>query len=267
MTNPAADLHDLDLGASSHVGGRAHNEDNFLIDRELGLFILADGVGGHQSGEVASAITCEVIQREVAAGADLRTAIERANAGVLAAVQAGGGKPGMASTVVAVLLAPEGFELAWVGDSRVYLWDGKLRLLSRDHSLVEQQLASGLITREEARVHPRRNVILQAVGTAAGTLEIGSNRGQLAHGSCLLLCSDGITDPLDSAQLCDLLKQPGGAQDSCQRLVDAALQAGGQDNITALLVARPGGAEGSYAVRAPDWIAWVYDPETQEYSG
>lgn len=265
MTNPTADLHTLDIGASTHVGRRDHNEDSYLIDRELGLVIVADGVGGHQSGEVASAITCEVMQREIAAGCDLRTAIERANAGVLAAVQSGRGKAGMASTVVAARLTSSGYELAWVGDSRIYLWDGKLRLLSRDHSYVEQQVAAGLITREEARTHPRRNVILQAVGTATGSLEIGTNRGRLAPGSCLLLCSDGITDPLDSPQLCELLGSDGDAQQISQRLVDAAFQAGGTDNITALLVVHTGRAVDAREGRAPDQVVWVFNPDISQY--
>jgi serine/threonine protein phosphatase PrpC len=265
VTNPTTDFSHLDIGACSHVGRREHNEDRYLIDRELGLVIVADGVGGHHSGEVASAITCEVIRREVASGADLRTAIERANTGVLEGVASGRGKAGMASTVVAARLAPSGYELAWVGDSRIYLWDGKLRLLSRDHSFVEEQITSGLITREEARNHPRRNVILRAVGTASGNLEAGTGRGQLAPGTCLLLCSDGITDPLDSPQLCALLSQRTGAEETCQRLVDAAYQAGGKDNITALLVVNTGRAGEQYDRGATAQAVWVFDPDTAQY--
>jgi protein phosphatase len=137
--------------------------------------------------------------------------------------------------------------------------------LSRDHSYVEQELTNGRITREEARAHPRRNVILQAVGTRSGNLEIGSNGGQLAPGTCLLLCSDGVTDPLDSPQLCALLSQRTGAEETCQRLVDAAYQAGGKDNITALLVEHTGHADESHEGRAPDHVVWVYDPKTGRY--
>jgi len=267
VTTPGDEPDLLDIAACTHVGRREHNEDRYLIDRELGLVIVADGVGGHQSGDVASAVTCEVMQREIAAGADLRTAVQRANTGVLDAVHSGRGKPGMASTVVAARLVANAYEIAWVGDSRAYLWDGKLRLLSRDHSVVEQELASGLITREEARTHPRRNVILQAVGTHGGDLDIGQNHGQLAPGSCLLLCSDGITDPLDSAQLCDVLLHRSRARETCQRLVDAAYQAGGKDNITALLVAHDDGAQAARAGRAPQMQVWVYDPRTARYEG
>lgn len=224
--------------------------------------IVADGVGGQHSGAVASKITCEVIQREIAAGLDLRTAVLRANAGVLAGVASGRGKAGMASTVVAARFTSAGYELAWVGDSRIYLWDGRLRLLTRDHSYVEQQIADGLITREEARHHPRRNIILQAVGTASGNLEIGSNRGRLAPGACLLLCSDGITDPLDSPELCALLGRRTTAQATCERLVEAAFQAGGKDNITALLACYCGNAGEPHGNGSPEHVVWTYDPET-----
>ncbi len=250
----------FEFGGNTHVGRRDHNEDSFLIDRALGLAVVADGVGGHQCGELASAITCEVIQRETAAGADLCAAIQRANAGVLAAVRSGRGKAGMASTVVAARLAAGGYEIAWLGDSRAYLWDGKLHLLSRDHSFVEQQVMSGRITRDDARTHPRRNVILPAVGAGSGAREIGTNRGLLATGACLLLCSDGLTEPLDNARLCALLDAGGNAQTLSQRLVDAACQAGGSDNITALLIRAT--AQAGNAGGAPDTVVWMYDPRT-----
>jgi PPM family protein phosphatase len=266
--NQFVDIKNLEVSGSSHVGRRDHNEDAYLIDRELGLFVVADGVGGHQSGEVASAITCEVLQREIAAGADLRQAIDRANTEVIAAVQSGRGKSGMGSTVVAVLMTENGYDLAWVGDSRVYLWDGKLSLLTRDHSFVETQLASGQITLEEARTHPRRHVILQAVGAqASGDLEIGTNSGQLAANSCLLLCSDGITDPLDSEQLCQLLIRRSSTEETCERMVNMALQCGGRDNITAVLIAHNGTQEDSARITAPAQVVWVYDPETAVYAG
>ncbi len=258
----------LDIGGYSDVGQREQNEDTYLIDRELGLVIVADGIGGHQCGEVASAITCAVIQREIAAGATLATAITRANNEVINAVHSGSGKPGMGSTVIAVLLTPGGYELAWVGDSRIYLWDGKLSLLTRDHSLVQSQLASGQISMEEARTHPHRHVILQAVGSqAAGQLEIGTNAGRLSPNSCLLLCSDGITDPLDSAQLCQVLRCSATADETCERLVTMALQCGGKDNATALLIAYRGVANDPPQPMAPDQVVWVYDPATSTYAG
>jgi PPM family protein phosphatase len=269
--NPFVDARNLEIGGHTDKGWRERNEDTFLIDLELGLVVLADGMGGHQCGDVASAITCEAIQREVAAGVDLVTAVQRANTAVLEAARSGRGQPGMGSTVVAVHLTARGYELAWAGDSRIYLWDGKLSLLTRDHSLVQAQLASGRISLEEARTHPRRHVILQAVGTAA-QLDVGRNGGELAPNSCLLLCSDGITDPLDSAQLCELLSHRTAADETCERMVNMALQCGGKDNATAVLIACNSPADDPPRRMAPDRVApdqvvWVYDPATARYTG
>ena len=125
---------------ATHVGQRNHNEDAYLLDAEHGLAVVADGVGGHQAGEVASAITCEVIQRENAAGQSIEDGIRAANREVMAAVAQGRGKAGMASTVVVARFSDSDYELAWVGDSRAYLWDGQLRLLTRDHSYVQALL-------------------------------------------------------------------------------------------------------------------------------
>ncbi len=257
-----------DIGGHSDVGRREGNEDTYLIDRELGLIVVADGVGGHQSGDVASLLTCEVLQQEIAAGADLRAAINRANADVLDAVRTGRGEAGMGPTVVAVLMTENGYDVAWEGDSRICLWDGKLRLLTRDHSFVETQLASGQISREEARTHPRRHVILQAVGSQAmGNLDIGTNSGKLVLNSCLLLCSDGITDRLDSEQLCQLLSHRTIANETCQRIVAMALQCGGSDNATAVLIAHNGIPQDPPRIMPPAQVVWVYDPATATYEG
>jgi serine/threonine protein phosphatase PrpC len=266
--NQFVDAQHLEIGGHTDMGQRRHNEDTFLTDHELGLIIVADGVGGHQAGEVASSLTCEVLQREIAAGANLSKAISLANTEAIEAVKSGRGKTGMGSTVVAALMTENGYELAWVGDSRAYLWDGKLSLLTRDHSLVEAQLASGQITMEEARNHPRKNVILQAVGLQQeDNLNIGTNLGQLAPGSCLLLCSDGITDPLDNEQLCQLLSAKTTAQEICRRMIDTALQCGGKDNATAVLIVHNGTPQATPQVTGPAEVVWVYDPETGSLEG
>jgi serine/threonine protein phosphatase PrpC len=248
------------------VGRRKHNEDAFLIDPDLGLLVVADGVGGHHSGEVASALTIEVLRREISAGSDLASAIQMANNEVKAGVEIGKGKAGMATTVVALRLTGDQYELAWVGDSRAYLWDGQLKLLTRDHSFVEAQLAAGQITLEEARTHPRRHVILQAIGLQKeGSVEIGSNSGRLGAGNTLLLCSDGVTDPLDNEQLSHLIGRGTPAQDTSSSLVNTALQCGGKDNSTAVIVqykpeseSEPGTAE---------QLVWAFDPDTKKYEG
>ncbi len=262
------DASDLETSGYTDVGKRKHNEDAFLIDRDLGLYVVADGVGGHHSGEVASALTIEVIQREIAAGNDLDTAIQLANQAVIEGVESGKGKTGMATTVVAVKLAGTRFEVAWIGDSRAYLWDGKLTLLTRDHSFVEAQLAAGKITLEEARVHPRRHVILQAIGLQVeGRLNVGHNSGELADGNCLLLCSDGVTDPLDNEQLSHLLGRDTPLEQTCDSLVRTALQCGGKDNATAIALAYRRDAGTDIQPGTADEVVWVYNPESGEYEG
>ncbi|MDX1733955.1 MAG: protein phosphatase 2C domain-containing protein [Halioglobus sp.] len=255
----------FEIGAHSSAGPRHHNEDCYLVDRELGLVIVADGVGGHAGGEVASQITCETLQREVAAGQTLEEAILSANREVFSAVSAGRGKRGMASTVVALLLRGQDYELAWVGDSRAYLWHTQLSLVTRDHSYVEAQLARGIITREEARSHPRRHVILQAVGlNDDDELEIGSNRGQLHPGGALLLCSDGVSDTMDARRLALVLGRPAAAPESCERLVEQSIEHGGKDNSTAVLIRRNDRDNGGAGTSSAESAVWVYDPDTDD---
>ncbi len=231
------------------VGRREHNEDAFLIDHELGLVVVADGVGGHQAGEVASQVTCEVLARDVLASGDLEPAIRSANLEVRDAVAGGRGKPGMATTVVAAQFNGAHYQLAWVGDSRAYLWDGQLKLLTRDHSYVEALLEKGQITFEEARRHPRKNVIVQAIGLQEeDKLRVGINQGELLPGQVLVLCSDGLSDVLDCDRLASVLALDQPLEERCRALVLAAVEQGGRDNVTVVLV--EGLAAGGSAVGA-----------------
>ena len=226
-----------DIAAHSDVGGRERNEDAFLVDHALGLFVVADGLGGHPCGDTASALTCDIIQREVAAGGGLQDSLRTANREVQARGASAPECGGMASTVVAVRLFGQRYELVWVGDSRAYLWNGNLQALTRDHSPVQAQLAAGEITAAEARMHPDRHIVLQAIGLhVEGALEIGSTGGTLCPGELLLLCSDGLSDPLDEAQLALPLGGSGTARQICERLVKSALQQGGRDNCTVLII-------------------------------
>jgi len=256
----------MDGSGSTHVGQRNHNEDAYLLDPDQSLAVVADGVGGHQAGEVASAITCEVILRETVAGHSVEQGIRAANREVMAAVAQGRGKAGMASTVVVARFSDNDYELAWVGDSRSYLWDGQLKLLTRDHSYVQALLAKGQITLAQARNHPRKNVIVQAIGLQEDTkLQVGINCGRLEPGQVLLLCSDGLSDVLDSAMMSEILSADAPIRVRCKALVDAAVQAGGRDNITVILLPGTEGASGS-ALLEPE-VMWSYDPATGEYSG
>jgi serine/threonine protein phosphatase PrpC len=249
------------------VGQRSHNEDYFLVNVDVGLFAVADGVGGHQAGEVASAITCQVLEREASVASNLEQSIKAANVEVFEAVALELGRAGMASTVVAAQFDGPAWELAWVGDSRAYLWDGQLGLLSRDHSLVESLVRTGQITLEEARKHPKKNVIDQAIGLQGeDSLRIGYNRGVLQPGQTLLLCSDGLNDVLDSAEISLILDSGGTLEDRCKLLVHSAVNAGGRDNTTVILVETAPALTASGDASSPEFI-WRYDPLTKSYSG
>lgn len=256
------------------VGRREHNEDAFFVDAALGLMVVADGVGGHQAGEVASQVTCEVLARDVQHTGDLEGAIRSANLEVRDAVAGGRGKPGMATTVVAAQFDGADYELAWVGDSRAYLWDGQLKLLTRDHSYVEALLEKGQITFAEARHHPRKNVIVQAIGLQdEDKLRVGGNRGRLKAGDILVLCSDGLSDVVDCGRLAVILARDEPLQQRCHDLVQAAVQGGGRDNITVVLVqmaveglAESGGDTVTEVPLEPN-VVWRYDPATGDYHG
>ncbi len=255
------------------VGRREHNEDAFFVDDVLGLMVVADGVGGHQAGEVASQVTCEVLARDVQRMGDLEAAIRRANLEVRDAVTAGRGKAGMATTVVAAQFDGARYELAWVGDSRAYLWDGQLKLLTRDHSYVEALLEKGQITFAEARHHPRKNVIVQAIGLQdEDKLRVGGNSGQLKAGDILVLCSDGLSDVVDCDRLAEILAKDEPLEQRCHELVQTAIGNGGRDNATVVLVQWAGNASGQAPAAAegaplePN-VVWRYDPATGDYHG
>src|SRR5690606_10328628 len=156
----------IEFGHLTHVGLRRElNEDSYYGDSELGLWLVADGMGGHDYGEVASALAREAIVREVRAGTPLAQAIRIADEEIIRTSRSRRDALPMGTTVVAARVAGRRFEVAWVGDSRIYLWrDGQLSQLSQDHSYVQELVANGTITHEQARHHPQRNVVTQAPG-------------------------------------------------------------------------------------------------------
>lgn len=233
------------LGVLSDVGRvRRHNEDSFAVREDLGLWIVADGMGGAAAGEVASAIVVDVIARAVEGGADLDTAIAEANRSVLEAARSGRGRPGMGSTVVAAQLRGREYKVAWVGDARAYAWGDGLCRLSRDHSRVQELLDAGLINAEEARLHPQRSVITRVLGGPDGTAAAPEQiSGSLAPGQGLLLCSDGLTSEVSDAEIAGVLADnpadDGQGQAAVDQLVSLALDHGGGDNVTVILIGAP----------------------------
>jgi protein phosphatase len=230
-------------GHASATGRRPSNQDSYACDPATGLWLVADGMGGHQGGEVAAAVAAQTIVTEVRLQRRLGAAVRCAHT-ALRDLHPGGG-PAMGSTVVAALFDGPEFELAWVGDSRAYLWDGELKPLTRDHSVVQELLDAGAITSDEARSHPSRTVITQALGATSGTsVEVGRERGRLPPGGWLVLCSDGLNAEVADEDIGVALEDATSAQDAAERLVELALEAGGSDNVTVLVLGRDEPAPG-----------------------
>jgi protein phosphatase len=201
-------------------------------------------MGGAAAGEVASAIAVDVMVRAVESGLDLEAAIAEANRSILDAAASGRGKPGMGSTVVAAQLRGCDYKVSWVGDARAYVWGDGLQRVSRDHSRVQELLDAGLISDEEARRHPHRSVITRVLGGPDGTAaESDQITGSLGPGQGLLLCSDGLTSEVGDAEIAAVLSgnlcADGAGQAAVDRLVSLALDHGGVDNVTVVLIGVP----------------------------
>jgi protein phosphatase len=234
---------------------RKHNEDSFLAAPELGLYVVADGLGGHAAGEVASRIVVERVAQFVGEttekdrtwpleydtglsfdGNRLKVALLLSDQAIADDIRRNPERETMGSTVVACLMSGEKATLAHVGDSRAYLLrtDG-IHQVTRDHSWVAEQVANGILTPSEARVHPFRNVITQALGNG-GDLEIEIQELELGKSDRLLLCSDGLSGMVGDAQIWDIVNQSPDLQTAVESLISTARNNGGEDNITAVLV-------------------------------
>jgi serine/threonine protein phosphatase PrpC len=244
--------------ALSDVGRkRKGNEDAHAVNLEQNLYVVADGMGGHAAGEVASRIAVESIEEFVTLtggneeitwpfgldetisydGNRLKTAIRHANRRVLEATRESAELEGMATTVAAVLVEGDVANLAHVGDSRIYRWsDEELTLLTSDHSWVNEQIQSGVISPEQARSHPLRNVVTRALGGRADLL-VDVQALKMKDGDVLLLCSDGLTTMISDEEIASTLRSSGGGIDKAAKaLIDEANGHGGEDNITVVLM-------------------------------
>ena len=232
---------------------RDHNEDAYKLptDDKAGtlaskghLYVLADGMGGHQKGEVASAVTIETVNSEYyttvtplessdpveAIIEALTTAIEKANNQVMNATEGGG------TTIVAAVLHDDSLVTMNVGDSRAYLLrNSELRLLSKDHSLVRRLVEVGKITAEEALTHPRRNVLYQALGQGSD-VDIHISSEKLQVGDIVILCSDGLWGEVTEPEIKDVLQDAPSPLAAAKQLIDIANASGGPDNITAIII-------------------------------
>lgn len=244
----------IPYAATTHPGlRRTKNEDNFEADEALGLWVVADGVGGHSNGEVASAIACETIRVAVANGADLETAVEGAHQAVLGEINSRDAGNNMGTTVVAARFIDGDYEIAWVGDSRAYLYDGKLRQLTRDHSAVNDLLDSGAITPDQAVNHPQRHALTRSLGVSeTNASRVSVVNGRFKAGQQLLLCTDGLTDELSDHAIENELGQHQELQLQVDSLLAAALANGGRDNLTLVVLGSPKRNHRSKKSAAPD---------------
>ena len=224
---------------------RSGNEDNYLMLADRGVFIVADGMGGHAAGEVASEMAVRLISRDLGTVRGLpdeevaermRQAIRGANAAIYERTLTEHDKRGMGTTATALVLMPNRFLLGHVGDSRAYrLREGRFEQLTKDHSYVQEQVDAGLLTPEQARVHPYSNVITRCVGANQDVIP-DTYGGDLRAGDVVLLASDGLTGMLEDEHIHKILEAPGGPQDWVDAMINDANRRGGLDNITAIVV-------------------------------
>lgn len=227
----------------SDVGcSRTSNEDSFVLEPELGLFVVADGMGGAQAGEQASRIAIETIVRSIREAAPNRSveclvaAVQAANASILEQAAGNAELRGMGTTVVAVLLEPSLAHITSVGDSRVYLFRaGHLRRITSDQTWVNEIGRNLGLTEEQIHAHPFRNVLTMAVG-ARETIDVRSHELHLEPGDLLLLSSDGLHGLVPDAEVAEALAGTSSLAEKAKVLVDKARANGGPDNITAVLV-------------------------------
>ncbi|HQG30875.1 MAG TPA: Stp1/IreP family PP2C-type Ser/Thr phosphatase [Deltaproteobacteria bacterium] len=223
---------------------RKNNEDAYAIDDAAGYCALADGMGGAAAGEIASRIFVDTVRgifpgREPSPPGECSTLVQRAfviaNQRMLDHVRDNPSHRGMGCTAELLVYADDGFVIGHMGDSRTYrLRNGVLKQLTRDHSLVQEQIEKGIITPREARTSPHRNIILCALGTSENpALDI--IRGKTFVGDLFLLCSDGLTDMIEDDRILRILTSSQDLAGTADDLIAAAKQAGGKDNVTVVL--------------------------------
>lgn len=244
-------------GACSHLGlRRRRNEDAFLAAPDRGLFAVADGMGGHPAGDVASRTAIETLAESVARqapdtarahgapaddattdgdGALLSAAFARANAALLEYALARPDHNGLGTTLTALLIRGRHAVIGHIGDSRLYLVrDDECRQLTTDHTWVEREVAQGRLTRTGARHHPHSAVLLRVLGGADANIDLQDI--ELNVGDRLVLCTDGVSNPLTPPDLAAIVRQPTAAADVARQLCEAADARGGHDNSTAVVV-------------------------------
>ena len=242
---------------------RSNNEDSVATDDGVSLAVLADGMGGYNAGEVASNMATSFIRTELgrwlreasaqASDAEVRRAmdicVDNANRAIFNAANANPQYAGMGTTLVVALFRDAKLMLGHVGDSRCYrLREGRLQQITRDHSLLQEQIDAGLITAEQAAFSANKNLVTRAVGVE-DTVMLETHQHDVLPGDLYLLCSDGLSDMLDDDGITEVLLAHESLQSGARALIDAANEAGGRDNISVIL----GRASGEATAPARSW--------------
>ncbi|MGE0533084.1 MAG: PP2C family serine/threonine-protein phosphatase [Hyphomonadaceae bacterium] len=230
----------LSVSRSDEGRVRKLNEDAFLDRSDIGLWAVADGMGGHDSGEVASNLVVnalagvEQFNSAYAYRDAVAAALQASNRALVnAAAERGGGV--MGTTVAALLAFENHYACIWAGDSRVYLdRAGQIRRLTRDHSVVQELVSAGVLRKDEARRHAQAHVITRAVGAGA-TLELETVSGRIYPGDRFFLCSDGVTNLIEDDEIGEILARPP-LQSAVDKIINLALARGAPDNVTAVLI-------------------------------
>jgi len=229
----------------SHIGKiRANNEDAYYLDEKHKLIAVADGMGGHKAGEIASRIAIEAItslvdindQSSIMPAEVFRKVFSAANQRIWNQAHETEDCKGMGTTLTAVWIVDDLAYVAHIGDSRAYLiHEGKIRQVTRDHTLVEELIKTGTIDRESALSHPQKNVLMKAVG-ADDSISPDLHEIEVYEGDIFLLCSDGLTHYLKDIEIGDLLTKSTALETSLNLMTELALERGGADNITAVAI-------------------------------
>lgn len=229
----------ITIGHTTHPGiKRDHNEDTYGVNNPKHVYLVADGMGGHDHGEIASALARDNILSAIQQGMELEPAILSANQEIINSSLEKPGDLPMGTTVIIIHLDQSNFQCAWVGDSRAYVYQSKsLKAISSDHSYVQELVDQKLITTEQARSHPHRNVVTQALGvTDNSEIKVASNSGKFQQGDKFLLCSDGLTEEVDDLAIESIMAQNAHPKELADQLLIKALENGGSDNITVLVI-------------------------------
>ena len=215
---------------------REGNEDNYLHDERLGIYAVADGMGGHEAGEVASAVAIEALRAGIAGGSLITEAVIQANTAVLEKADANPAMRGMGTTLTAAIQVEGGLRIGHVGDSRAYvLRAGILARVTDDHSLVEELVRSGQITLEQAAIHPQRSVITRALGIERD-IEVDDISLELTDGDRVLICSDGLSGMVRETEISAIMRREADTDAAARALITAANAGGGEDNITVVVI-------------------------------